>query len=353
MRIDAAIHKLIPIHPFGISRETRTSYDTVLIKIQIGDIAGYGEAFPSKRYEQPAAENYHLLESAEWQRLDPLFREFQPIPFYRVARDIFHNVDSLVSGVTAAYYDCFAQKFTVSVSELIGTSGLPIPDSSFTIGIDEPEMIAKKIIEAEPYPILKIKLGTDDDETIMRIVRQTTDKPIRVDVNEGWDPEEAVEKIKWLSAQKVELVEQPIPAGQFDAMRMIREKSPLPVIADEDCRHASDVPKLLDGFDGWNIKMDKCGGLVPALQMKQAAAIHGKKVMLGCMVQSSAGIAPAVAMAGGTDFIDLDGNILLSNDPFRGPRAENGSFREFTESRYIGMGVEERGTIQWEKLYAS
>ncbi|HKJ68686.1 MAG TPA: dipeptide epimerase [bacterium] len=350
MQIKAAQYDLLPIHRFGISRETRTEYPTLFFRLSRKDIVGYGEAFPSGRYERSAAEHFDFLQIIEWTVFEHFFNTFQPIPFYNASRDAFEGIDSLISGFTAAYFDYFAKNFRLSVRELIGLNGLTLAPTSFTIGIDDLGIIERKIYEADAYPILKIKLGTEYDEAIIRTVRDITDKPLRVDANEAWEPEEAIEKIAWLAEQNVQLVEQPIPAGQHAKMRRVYKQSALPVFADEDCRHVEDMPILTDCYDGVNIKLDKCGGIVPALQMMQTANTYHEMVMLGCMVESSAGIAPAVALGGGADYLDLDGNLLLKNDPFDGPRANGGIF---PESNPLGLGVREKENIHWEILYDS
>ncbi len=349
MKIDAALYKLIPTHRFGISRETSTEYTSILLRITQNGITGYGEAFPSNRYENSAEQNVEIFKSAPFQSMETMFDHFQPKALQRWAGDSFQNIDSLISGFTSAYYDYFGKKLGISVAELIGYGSEKLPLSSFTIGIDEAEVIRQKVKEAENYPILKIKVGTDRDEEIMGIIRELTDKPVRVDANEGWDKEEALDRIKWLESQNVEFVEQPIPAGNYDDVRWLQERSPLPLIADEDCRHVDDVAKLMDCYDGINIKLVKCGGITPALQMIATAKSFGKSVMLGCMVESSAGIAPAAMLGGGVDYLDLDGNLLLSNDPFDGPKAENGKFGAFSGN---GLEVQPIKEIDWETIYS-
>lgn len=350
MQIEAAIYDLTPTHRFGISREMRTVSPTILLKVSHKNVTAYGEAFPSTRYEQAASENFQVLQSREWKRLISYFDQYRPLAFYRFCRAFFGEIDSLVAGVTTAYYDYFAQRYNLPAFSLLGLDGLALPQSSFTIGLDTLEIIRSKVKEADSYPILKIKLGTDRDEAIISTVRAVTDTPIRVDANEGWSRGEAAEKIEWLAGQNVEFVEQPIPAGRFQDLRWLRSRARLPIIADEDCRHVTDLPDILDCYDGFNIKLVKCGGITPALQMIQTARTFGKAVMIGCMTESSAGIAPAVALGGMADFLDLDGNLLLSNDPFAGPEAIDGTFSPPAES---GMGVRERESIHWEVLYSS
>jgi L-alanine-DL-glutamate epimerase-like enolase superfamily enzyme len=179
--------------------------------------------------------------------------------------------------------------------------------------------------EAEPFPVLKIKVGLDTDEATIAAVRSVTDKPLRVDANEGWkDKEEAVRKINWLAGQGVEFVEQPMPADMLEETRWVRERVHLPLIADEACQRASQIPQLVGIFDGVNVKVDKAGGILEAFKMIQFARALGLKTMLGCMVSSSVSVTAAAHLSPGIDYADLDGNLLISNDPFSGVRVKNG-----------------------------
>lgn len=348
MEISAAIVTLVPTHQFGISRETMSEYHSIMIRLSDGKTIGYGEAFPSNRYEISAESNFEVLKGLDFAVMSVFMDKFQPLPLQRYITEASTGIDSLIAGLSGAYYDYFGKKYGLPVPEMIGSSGLELSTTSFTIGIDDLDVIRQKVEEAKPYPILKIKLGAENDEEIMATIRELTEKPIRVDANEGWEREEALEKIEWLSSENVEFIEQPIPAGNYDDVRWLQERSPLPLIADEDCRHIEDVPPLMECYDGINIKLVKCGGITPALQMIHTARTYNKSIMLGCMLESSAGIAPAAVLGGLVDYLDLDGNLLLSNDPFDGPRAENGKFGVFNKN---GMGVEPQSEIDWEVLY--
>lgn len=350
MEISAALHTLKPTHQFGISREVRTEYQTLLIRITHDSHTGYGDAFPSARYESTAEENLDTLRSADLTILTEEMATFRPAPFQRKVERAVNQTDSLCAGLTGAYYDLHARRLCVPAAELVGSAGLSMPVSSYTIGLDDPEVMRQKVREAEEYPLLKVKLGTDRDEEIIQTIRSETDKPVRVDANEGWNAEEALRMTDWLAGENVEFVEQPIPAGQYDEMRWLRARSPLPLIADEDCRHVEDLPLILSCYDGINIKLVKCGGITPALKMIHTARTFQKTVMLGCMVESSAGIAAATALGSQVDYLDLDGNLLLSNDPFSGPRAEGGHFPELTTP---GLGIEPLVDIDWQKILSA
>ena len=167
--------------------------------------------------------------------------------------------------------------------------------------------------------MLKVKVGLDTDEATIAAVRSVTDKPLRVDANEGWkDKEEAVRKINWLAAQNVEFVEQPMPAEMLEEMHWVHSRAYIPLIADEACVRASDIPKLIDAYDGVNVKLDKAGGILESYRMIQVAKSLGLKTMLGCMVSSSVSVTAAAHLSPLVDYADLDGNLLIANDPFTG-----------------------------------
>lgn len=183
----------------------------------------------------------------------------------------------------------------------------------------------KKNREAEAYPILKIKVGKSNDEQIMKAVREITTKTLRVDANEGWKTkEEALDKIKWLETMGVEFIEQPLPALMLAETRWLRERINMPIIADEAVKSTADIPKLARSYDGINIKLMKSGGIQEALRMIWMARSLGMKIMLGCMVESSCAISAAAHISPLVDWADLDGNLLIANDPFKGTTVEKG-----------------------------
>jgi L-alanine-DL-glutamate epimerase-like enolase superfamily enzyme len=197
--------------------------------------------------------------------------------------------------------------------------------TTFSIGIDTPEITREKVREAEPFPVLKIKVGLDTDEATIAAVRSVTAKPLRVDANEGWrDKEEAVRKINWLEKQGVEFIEQPMPAAMLEETRWVHSRVHIPIIADEACLHPADIPKLLGAYDGVNVKLDKCGGILEAWRMIQVARSLGLKTMLGCMISSSVSVTAAAHLSPLVDYADLDGNLLIANDPYSGVLVERG-----------------------------
>ena len=213
------------------------------------------------------------------------------------------------------------------------------PRSSFTIALDTPERMREKVIEASSYPILKIKLGTDRDEEILKAIRDATDKPIRVDANAGWTRERAFRMLPVLRDFGVEFVEQPLPPRDLEGIAALRRQGVLPVIVDESCVVATDVPRVAGAADGINIKLAKCGSLREALRMVAAARAQGMLVMVGCMIESSLGITAAAHFTPLLDAADLDGAALTVNDPFRGATIEGGQICLPTEP---GLGVRRR-----------
>ena len=183
----------------------------------------------------------------------------------------------------------------------------------------------QKTTDAEEYPILKVKVGLATDEPTIEAVRSVTRKPLLVDANEGWkDKEEAVRKINWLEKQGVEFIEQPLPAEMIEETRWVRSRVHMPIIADEACQRAADIPKLKEAFDGVNVKLDKSGGMLEAYRMIQIAKSLGMRTMLGCMISSSVSVTAAAHLSPLVDYADLDGNLLIANDPFRCVRVEKG-----------------------------
>jgi L-alanine-DL-glutamate epimerase-like enolase superfamily enzyme len=248
--------------------------------------------------------------------------------FDKVMAQVFRRVDGEWAGKAAidiALMDWGGQRLGIPLYTYFGLDPRDTPLTTFSIGIDTPEITRQKTREAAEYPILKVKVGLSTDEPTIEAVRSVTKKPLRVDANEGWkNKEEAVRKITWLEKQGVEFIEQPLPAEMIEETRWIRARVHIPVIADEACRHASDIPKLRDAFDGVNVKLDKAGGMLEAYRMIEVAKAMGMKTMLGCMVSSSVSVTAAAHLSPLVDYADLDGNLLIANDPFHGVRVEKG-----------------------------
>jgi L-alanine-DL-glutamate epimerase-like enolase superfamily enzyme len=232
-----------------------------------------------------------------------------------------------------------------------GLDATNMPQSSFTIAIAENNELERRVAEASDYPILKIKLGTDRDMEIVRIIRNAApQKRLRVDANAAWTAKHAVRMSDFLADQSVEMLEQPVPADDIQGLRLVRERSRLPVFADESCLVATDIPKLAGAVDGINIKLAKCGSLREALRMVYTARALNLQVMAGCMIESSLGISAIAQISPLLDHADFDGAALLSNDPFRGASIAGGSIRL---SEAPGLGVTPSPTIELAAAFQS
>jgi len=297
--------------------------DTLQVRYTRDGVTGHGEGAPIVRYKENAKDAQAAVESVR-----DLIVSADPWHFEKLMAEIFRRVDGQWAGKAAiniALMDWIGQKLDVPLYRYFGLDAKDAPVTTFSIGIDNPAMTRDKVREAAQFPVLKIKVGLDTDEQTIAAVRSVTDKPLRVDANEGWtDKEIALRKIEWLSKQSVEFVEQPMPAAQLDDIRWLHERSPLPLIGDESVLHPADIPKLQGAFDGINIKLDKCGGMLEAYKEIQIAKALGMKTMLGCMISSSCTVTAAAHLSPFVNYADLDGNLLVANDPWRGVQVRDG-----------------------------
>jgi len=324
-------------HTFATARGGRDVSPVVIVELEHEGLVGYGESAPIGRYGESVDTVAAFLSRIDLSRFQSPFE----------LESILTSVDSLSEGNAAAktgldlaLHDWIGKKLGMPLHRYWGLDRSRTPVTSFTIGIDTLDVIERKVHEAEPYPILKIKLGGDNDEGIIRTIRKATQKKLRVDANEGWKTKElAVERIKWLEQEGVEFIEQPMPAADLAGTSWVRERVNLPLIADENSLRLRDVPKLQGAFDGINIKLMKCTGLREALKMIGTARACGMKVMIGCMIESSVGISAAAQLSPLIDYADLDGNVLITNDPFDGVRSFDGNL---SLSDRPGIGVEKR-----------
>jgi L-alanine-DL-glutamate epimerase-like enolase superfamily enzyme len=239
--------------------------------------------------------------------------------------------------VSSALHDLVGKRLGIPVWKLLGLEA-HAPVSSFTIAIADIEEMRERVRDAAAYPILKIKVGTPRDAEVLRMIRdEAPDKTIRVDANTGWTAKQAIRALPLLEEFGVELIEQPVHPDDLDGLAAVTAASTIPVVADESCRIARDIPRLAGAVDVINIKLAKCGSLREALRMVHVARAHGMGVMLGCMIESTLGIAAAVQIASLADYADLDGAALLREDPFRGPGLDEGASVTFNE--VPGLGV--------------
>ena len=310
-------------HTWTTTMSSSAYRDTLHVSYTRDGITGHGEGAPIVRYHEDAQGAQKAAESVRKAVLAS-----DPMQFSKLMAEVFHQVPGEWAGKAAidiAIMDWVGKKLGIPLYSYFGLDPKDAPLTTFSIGIDTPEITKQKTKEAAAFPILKVKVGLATDEPTIEAVRSVTDKPLRVDANEGWkDKEEAVRKINWLEKQGVQFVEQPLPAEMIEETRWIRSRVHIPIIADEACQRASDIPKLRDAFDGVNVKLDKSGGMLEAYRMISIAKSLGMKTMLGCMVSSSVSVTAAAHLSPLVDFADLDGNLLIANDPFHGVRVENG-----------------------------
>jgi L-alanine-DL-glutamate epimerase-like enolase superfamily enzyme len=324
-------HEVVTIHtkhPFVIARGGSSEYRVVRVTVVDDDgVEGWGEAAPNRFYGESVQSVAEALA-----RFAPLLEGGDPWALENAEASMNATIGrngSAKSALSAALHDLAGKRLGVPVYRLWGLDPAKSPRSSFTIAIAEgAKELERRIDEAHEYPVLKIKLGTNRDADIIKTVRKAApDKVLRVDANAAWAPKHALRMIDLLRDLGVEFVEQPVPAHDVDALRYVREHSPLPVIADESCVTASDIPRLVGAVDGINIKLSKCGGLREALRMIATARAHNLLVMAGCMVETSLGITAAAHFAPLLDFADLDGAALLRDDPHDGATIDGGIIR--------------------------
>ena len=249
-----------------------------------------------------------------------------PIAFSDAVLPQCKGIKSLEVAFSMAILDWWCQKEGMPLYEYLGADPSKAPKTSYTISIGDMDLIPEKVKEGAPYHILKVKLGMgmEKDKAIMNAIREETDQLIRIDANEGWDLETGIEMSKWLAERNVEFVEQPFKSTNLTDTAELRKKSPLPLIADENSLNSGDIPGIEGVFDGINIKLMKCGSLIEGLKMVKMARERDMQIMLGCMIESSIGITAAAHLSPLVDFADLDGNLLINNDPYRGVGVKDG-----------------------------
>lgn len=341
MKIESEILTLRTRHAFHIARETAPpARHTVWVRLHDGEgNEGWGEA-PATPYYGETAETVQAVLPRLGAALEAAAAG-DPFALERIDAALAHSIGRNPAArvaISSALHDMVGKRLGVPVWKLWGLDPGAAPRSSFTLGIDEPEVMREKLREAIRYPILKIKVGGPRDEEVLRLIREEApEKVLRVDANTGWTAKQALAALPMLQEYGVEFIEQPLPANDLEGLRLLRDRSPLPIVADESCSTAADVARLAGVVDGVNLKLAKCGSLREALRIIHTARAHGMRVMLGCMIESTLGISAAVQLAPLVDDVDLDGAALLAEDPFEGPGLEpDGRLRFNSEP---GLGV--------------
>jgi L-alanine-DL-glutamate epimerase-like enolase superfamily enzyme len=345
MRLEHTILELRTRYAFHIARAAAPPVRrTVWLRLIDDDgVEGWGEAAANAYYGESADTVVALLpvlrNALEDAAHDPLAIERAEAAL----EGAMHRNPAARAAFSAALHDRAAKRLGVPVWRMWGLDAATTPLSSFTLGIDEPDVMRRKLAEAASYPILKVKVGASSDRAVLELIRrEAPNSTLRVDANTAWTAKQAIAMLPLLEAAGVELIEQPLHPDDYDGMRLLRDRSPIPIVADESCRVAADVPRLAGCVDGVNIKLEKCGSLREAVRIVHVARAHHLKVMVGCMLSSTLGIAAAMQLAPLADWVDLDGAALLENDPFDGPALQPDGRLRLNDAPGLGVAGRER-----------
>ena len=322
-------------HTFTVSSYSRKTTPGVQVKIEYEGFTGYGEASMPPYLGQSVESVCKFLQKTDMQQ----FRN----PF--MLEDILGYVDSLSPGdgaakaaIDIALHDLVGKMMGQPWWRIWGLDPAKTPNTTFTIGIDTPEVVREKTREcADRFKILKVKVGLDNDKEMIRTIREVTDLPLAVDANQGWkDREQALDEIHWLKENGIVMVEQPMAKERIEDNAWITERSPLPIFADEAIQRLADIPSIKGAYHGINIKLMKCTGMREAWKMLNYARAEGMKVMIGCMTETSCAVSAAAQLSPAVDFADLDGNLLITNDLFKGMEVNDGKI-SLSDTPGIGL----------------
>lgn len=321
-------------HAFNLARYSRTTTPDVQVQLSYDGIVGYGEASMPPYLGESVESVTKFLSSLDLEQFNDPFK----------IEDILSYVDSVApnnraakASIDIALHDLLGKIMGQPWYKIWGLDPAKTPNTSFTIGIDTAEVVRQKVKEAAPYKVLKVKMGLDNDKETIEVIRSITNVPFCVDVNQGWkNKEEALELCNWLKEKGCLFVEQPFDKTMIDETAWLRERSPLPLFADEAFQRLPDIPKFKGVYDGINIKLMKSTGMHEAYKMVVLAKALGLKVMIGCMTETSCAVTAAANLSPIVDFADLDGNLLIANDRFSGMTVENG---KITLHDIPGIGI--------------
>ena len=310
-------------HTFTVASYSRTTTPDVQVEIEYDGYVGYGEASMPPYLGHTVESVCAFLQKVNLEQFSDPFQ----------LEDILAYVDGLSEGdapakaaVDIALHDLVGKLIGQPWWRLWGLDAAKAPSTTFTIGIDTPDIVREKTLEcADRFNILKVKVGLDSDEEMIRTIRTVTNLPLAVDANQGWtDRQKALDEIFWLKEQGVVMVEQPMAIDRLDDIAWITEHSPLPIFADESIQRLRDIPAIKGAFNGINIKLMKCTGMREAWKMLNYGRAEGMRVMIGCMTETSCACTAAAQLSPAVDFADLDGNLLISNDRFEGMTVRDG-----------------------------
>ena len=323
-KLETEIVRLNLRHTWTTTMSSSEYRDVIYTRYTKDGVTGLGEGAPIVRYKEDAKGAQAML-----QGIQALVEQADPWAYEKLLAQVFQKVKGEHAGKAAldiALFDWVGKRLNVPVYRIFGLDPADAPITTMSIGVDTPELTKQKVDEATDFPVLKIKMGIGKDEDTLKAIRAVTRKTLRVDANEGWKTrEEALAKIQWLEQDGgVEFVEQPMRGDMTADHAWLRERVKMPIIADEACTEIAMIPALAGAYDGLNIKLDKAGGILEAHRWLSIARALGMKTMLGCMVSSSIAVTAAAYLSPLVDYADLDGNLLISNDRYRGVTVKKG-----------------------------
>jgi L-Ala-D/L-Glu epimerase len=321
-------------YPFTISRGTKTHQPTLIVELDHFGVKGYGEAPAIKYYNITVEQMIDELEKKK--QLVEKFAFTEPERYWHYLHHLFPNNPFLVCALDIAAWDLYGKMKKKPLYRLWDLAISKNPVTDYTIGIDTIDKMVQKMKE-KPWPVYKVKVGTENDIEMVTALREHTDSVIRVDANAGWTTEQALEKIPLLKALGVELIEQPLAGDNWEGMKILYERSPLPLFADESCALENEVEKCRGYFHGINIKLTKCGGITPARRMIKKARELNMQVMIGCMNETTVGTAAIAHLLPLLDHVDMDGPLLLAEDVATGIGYDNG---KISYSDLPGLGID-------------
>ena len=334
MKLSYMPYELQLRHAFNLAKYSRTTTPDVQVQIELDGIVGYGEASMPPYLGESVESVCKFLSQVDLSQFSDPFRMEEILDY---VDGIAPNNRAAKASIDIALHDLLGKIMGQPWYKIWGLSPEKAPNTSFTIGIDKADVVRQKVLEAEPYKVLKVKMGLDNDRELVEIIRSMTDRPICVDANQGWsDKHKALEMIEWLYDKNCLFVEQPMPKEMLDETAWLREHSNLPIIADEAFQRLGDIKRFHGVYDGINIKLMKSTGLHEAYQMVTLARALDMKIMVGCMTETSCAVTAAAQISPLVDWADLDGNLLIANDRFDGIKIVNG---QITIPDRPGIGV--------------
>lgn len=324
MKLAYTAYNLELKHPFAIAKFSRTSTPIMLIRLSYEHVLGYGEASMVPYMGESIETAVKFLQRVDWSRF------VHPFNF----EEIIQYLDSLEKGhpaikaaIDIALNDLNGKLLNKPCYQIYGADPARMPVTSYTIGIDRPEVIREKVADAKGFKVLKIKLGRDNDKELINTIRSVSDLPLYVDANQGWtDKKQAIDMIYWLHDQGVQLIEQPMDKSNLEGNAWLTARSPIPILADEAVQRLADMEQLKGAYHGINIKLMKSTGMYEGRQMILKARSFGMKVLIGCMSETSCATQAGIALAPLCDWADLDGPWLTTNNPFKAPAMVEGKY---------------------------